>query len=40
MTLFVKTGQIVANSIPDQNFSVNNTNAPYYDAQSGIKEQQ
>ena len=38
VTLFVKTGQIVSNSI--QNFNVNDTNAPFYDAQAGIKESQ
>jgi prepilin-type N-terminal cleavage/methylation domain-containing protein len=38
VTLFVKTGQIVSNSI--QNFNAANTNTPYYDAQSGIKEPQ
>ena len=36
VTLFVKTGQIVSNSI--MNFNGNDTNAPFYDAQSGIKE--
>jgi prepilin-type N-terminal cleavage/methylation domain-containing protein len=36
VTLFVKTGQIVSNSI--QSFDVNDTNAPFYDAQAGIKE--
>ncbi len=38
VTLFVKTGQIVSNSI--QNFSGYDTNAPFYDAQAGIKEPQ
>jgi prepilin-type N-terminal cleavage/methylation domain-containing protein len=36
VTLFVKTGQIVSNSI--QNFSATDVNFPFYDAQSGIKE--
>jgi prepilin-type N-terminal cleavage/methylation domain-containing protein len=36
VTLFVKTGQIVTNSI--QNFSPTDVNFPFYDAQSGIKE--
>ncbi len=40
VTLFVKTGQIVANSISDDKFNVLDTNAPFYDAQSGIKEPQ
>jgi prepilin-type N-terminal cleavage/methylation domain-containing protein len=38
VTLFVKTGQIVSNSI--QSFNGYDTNAPFYDAQSGIKESQ
>ena len=38
ITLFVKTGQIVSNSI--QNFNGYDTNAPFYDAQAGIKEPQ
>ncbi len=38
VTLFVKTGQIVTGSI--ESFNGNDTNAPFYDAQSGIKEQQ
>ncbi len=38
VTLFVKTGQIVTNSI--ETFNVNDTNAPFYDAQSGTKESQ
>ena len=38
VTLFVKTGQIVSNSI--QNFNGYDTNAPFYDAQAGIKEPQ
>jgi prepilin-type N-terminal cleavage/methylation domain-containing protein len=36
VTLFVKTGQIVTNSI--QNFSPTDVNYPFYDAQAGIKE--
>ena len=38
VTLFVKTGQIVSNSI--ENFNGYDTNAPFYDAQSGTKESQ
>ena len=38
VTLFVKTGQIVSNSI--ENFNVYDTNAPFYDAQTGTKESQ
>ena len=38
VTLFVKTGQIVTNSI--ESFNVNDTNQPFYDAQSGTKESQ
>ena len=38
VTLFTKSGQIVANSI--ESFNVHDTSAPYYDAQSGIKESQ
>jgi prepilin-type N-terminal cleavage/methylation domain-containing protein len=38
VTLFVKTGQIVSNSI--QNFNGSDTNAPFYDAQAGLKEAQ
>ena len=38
VTLFVKTGQIVTNSI--QNFSPTDANYPFYDAQAGIKEPQ
>ena len=38
VTLFVKTGQIVTGSI--ESFNGYDTNAPFYDAQSGIKEQQ
>lgn len=38
VTLFVKTGQIVSNSI--QSFNGFDTNAPFYDAQSGTKEPQ
>ena len=38
VTLFTKTGQIVSNSITS--FNASDTNAPYYDAQSGTKESQ
>lgn len=38
VTLFTKTGQIVANSI--ETFNVNDTSTPYYAAQSGTKESQ
>ena len=38
VTLFTRTGQIVANSI--ESFNGQDTSAPYYDAQSGIKESQ
>ena len=38
VTLFVKTGQITSNSITS--FDALDTNRPYYDAQSGIKEPQ
>ena len=38
VTLFVKTGQIVTNSITS--FNVNDTNQPFYDAQAGVKESQ
>ncbi len=38
VTLFTRTGQIVANSI--ESFNGQDTSAPYYDAQSGTKESQ
>lgn len=38
VTVFVKTGQILTNSI--QSFNGYDANAPFYDAQSGIKESQ
>ena len=38
VTLFVKTGQIVSNSI--ESFNINDTSTPFYDAQAGIKESQ
>jgi hypothetical protein len=38
VTLFVKTGQIVANSI--EVFNASDVNTPYYDAQAGVKESQ
>jgi hypothetical protein len=47
VTLFVKTGQIVTNSINREpvgntpgSFNGIDTNAPFYDAQSGTKESQ
>ncbi len=38
VTLFVKTGQIVSNSI--ENFNGHRHQRPFYDAQAGIKESQ
>jgi len=38
VTLFVKTGQITTTSI--ESFNGLDTNAPFYDAQSGVKETQ
>jgi len=38
VTLFVKTGQIVTNSI--ETFNGFDTNQPFYDAQAGVKESQ
>ncbi len=36
VTLFTRTGQVVTNSI--NNFDVTNVNAPFYEAQQGIRE--
>ncbi len=41
VTVFVKTGQIVTTSLTSvDSFSVSDPNAPFYDAQSGVKEPQ